>query len=272
LGTRTSSKLSSAPTHFIRLLRERDSSSRTYDVSSIRHVTQTGAGCPEDVKRQMIDWWGPVFLETYGGTESGGICFITSEEWLRRPGSVGRPLASYRAFAVDGDDRELPLGHAGRLYFEDQTGRGIRYENEPDHTSAAHLRPGTFTLGEFGKVDEEGYVFITDRDCDKVVSGGVNIYPAEAERVLATHPGVEDVVAFGIADPEMGERLRAAVVLKGNVAASAQELIEYCQARLSTLKAPRSILFVAELPRGPMGKVSRRDLQRRYGAASDEAV
>jgi long-chain acyl-CoA synthetase len=258
------------PTHFIRLLKERDASARSYDISSIKHVTQTGAGCPEDVKRQMIDWWGPVFLETYGGTEIGGICFITSQEWLLRPNSVGRTLPGYRAFAVGEDGAELPANQSGRLYFEDCTGRGIRYEGEPDLTAAAHLRPGVFTLGEIGAVDADGYVFITDRDSDKVVSGGVNIYPAEAERVLAAHPAVADVAAFGVSDPEMGEQLRAVVVLRDGAQAGEQELIDYCRARLSTLKAPRSVLFAAELARGPMGKISRRDLKRRYAAAPEE--
>lgn len=258
------------PTHFIRLLKEREASARAYDISSVTHVTQTGAGCPEDVKRSMIDWWGPVFLETYGGTETGGLCFISSPEWLERPNSVGRTLPGYRAFAVSDDGSELPANAVGRLYFEDSTGRGVRYEGEPDLTAAAHLRPGVFTLGEIGKVDEDGYVFITDRDSDKVVSGGVNIYPAEAERVLATHPAVADVAAFGIPDPEMGEQLRALVVLKGGAQAVEGELIEYCRAKLSTLKAPRSVLFVGELGRGPMGKVSRSDLKRRFGGAVPE--
>jgi long-chain acyl-CoA synthetase len=254
------------PTHFIRLLKARDESARRYDISSLVHVTQTGAGCPEDVKRKMIDWWGPVFLETYGGTESGGICFITSEEWLERPNSVGRTLPGYRAFAVDDDGLELPTGRVGRLYFEDRSGRGIRFEGEPELTAAAHLRPGVFTLGEIGKVDDAGYVFITDRDSDKVVSGGVNIYPAEAERILATHPAVADVAAIGVDDAEMGEQLQALVVLKPAAVASEQELIDYCRLHLSTLKAPRSVIFVDDLGRGPMGKISRRDLKRRFRA------
>ena len=253
------------PTHFIRLLKERESCAHAHDVSSIRQVTQTGAGCPEHVKRAMIDWWGPVFLETYGGTETGGLCFITSEEWLLRPDSVGRALPRYRAFAADDGGGELPAGQVGQLYFEDRTGRGIRYEGAPDLTSRAHLRPGTFTLGEIGKVDAEGYVYITDRDADKVVSGGVNIYPAEAERILGTHPAVADAAAFGVPDAEMGEQLRAVVVLRDGALATAEELIDYCRTRLSTLKAPRSVLFCDDLGRGPMGKISRRELKRRFG-------
>jgi long-chain acyl-CoA synthetase len=259
------------PTHFIRLLRERETSARHYDVSSIRQVTQTGAGCPEHVKRAMIDWWGPVFLETYGGTETGGLCFITSQEWLLRPNSVGRTRPGYRAFAVDEAGTELPAGQVGQLYFEDRTGRGIRYEGAPDLTSRAHLRPGTFTLGETGKVDSDGYVFITDRDVDKVVSGGVNIYPAEAERILATHPAVADAAAFGLPDPEMGEQLRAVVVLKDGALATPAELIGYCREKLSALKAPRSVLLTDDLGRGPMGKISRHDLRRRFGSPAELA-
>jgi long-chain acyl-CoA synthetase len=258
------------PTHFIRLLKERETAARHYDVSSIQQVTQTGAGCPEHVKRAMIDWWGPVFLETYGGTETGGLCFISSEEWLLRPGSVGRTLPHYRAFAVDEAGAELPAGQVGQLYFEDRTGRGIRFEGAPDLTARAHLRPGTFTLGEIGKVDSEGYVYITDRDADKVVSGGVNIYPAEAERILAAHPSVADAAAFGVPDPEMGEQLRAVVVLRDGASATGAELIDYCRDKLSTLKAPRSVLFADDLGRGPMGKISRRELKRRFSSPALE--
>jgi long-chain acyl-CoA synthetase len=218
----------------------------------------------------MIDWWGPVFLETYGGTETGGLCFISSEEWLLRPGSVGRTLPHYRAFVVDEAGAELPAGQVGQLYFEDRTGRGIRFEGAPDLTARAHLRPGTFTLGEIGKVDSEGYVYITDRDADKVVSGGVNIYPAEAERILAAHPSVADAAAFGVPDPEMGEQLRAVVVLRDGASATGAELIDYCRDKLSTLKAPRSVLFADDLGRGPMGKISRRELKRRFSSPALE--
>lgn len=256
------------PTHFVRLLKARYESTRTFDVSSIRHVTQTGSGCPEQVKRAMLDWWGPVFMETYGGTESGGLCFISSEEWLAHPGSVGRTRPSIRAFAADEDGQELPSGQEGKLWFEDATGRGIRYEDEPELTARAHLRPGVFTLGEVGRVDPDGYVYITDRDTDKVVSGGVNLYPAECERVLETHPDVVDVAAIGVAHPEMGEELRALVVLRPGASVSPDDLIGYCRRNLSTLKAPRSVLIVDDLMRTPMGKLKRRDLRARFGQPS----
>ena len=253
------------PTHFIRLLKARDDAARSYDTSSLVHVTQTGAGCPDEVKLRMIDWWGPIFLETYGGTESGGVCFISSSEWLTHRGSVGKALSHYDVLVVGPDGAELPRGAEGKIYFADRTGRGIRYEDEPELTAAAHLRPGVFTLGEIGKIDDDGYVYLTDRDSDKVVSGGVNLYPAEAERVLAQHPAVADVAAVGVAHPEMGEELRALVVLRPEAAATEQELIEFARVNLSSLKAPRSVLFVDDLERSPMGKLNRRLLRGRYG-------
>jgi long-chain acyl-CoA synthetase len=256
------------PTHFVRLLKARDEAHRIFDVSSLKHVTQTGSGCPEQVKREMLAWWGPIFMETYGGTESGGLCFISSEEWLSHPGSVGRSRPGIRAFAAAGDGTELPPGEEGRLWFEDASGRGIRYEDEPQLTARAHLRPGVFTLGEVGRVDSEGYVYITDRDTDKVVSGGVNLYPAECERVLETHPDVVDVAAIGVPNPEMGEELRALVVLRSGASVSPEDLIEYCRENLSSLKAPRSVLIVGDLQRTPMGKLNRRELRARYGNES----
>jgi long-chain acyl-CoA synthetase len=251
------------PTHFVRLLRARDEAMAAYDVSSVRLVTQTGAGCPEEVKRAMIAWWGPVFLETYGGTESGGVCAITSPEWLERPNSVGRTLPGYRALVVDDDGQEVGPGVTGKLYFEDLAGWGIEYADEPELTAAAHLRPGVFTLGEIGHVDADGYVFITDRDSDKVVSGGVNVYPAEAERVLREHPAVVDAVVFGIPNDEMGEELLALVVATGD-GPSEEALIAFCRDRLATVKVPRRIRVVDALTRSAMGKVNRRQLREEY--------
>jgi long-chain acyl-CoA synthetase len=253
------------PTHFIRLLKARDEADRTYDVSSITHVTQTGAGCPDHVKLAMIDWWGPVFLETYGGTEAGGVCFISSDEWLEHRGSVGRALPQYRILIVDEAGDELPVGAEGRIYFEDSTGRGIRYEDDPEKTARAHLRPGVFTLGEVGRIDAEGYLYLTDRDSDKVVSGGVNLYPAEIEQALAQHPAVADTAVIGVEHPEMGEELRALVVLREGARADEDELVGYVRGALSSLKAPRSVVFLDELPRSSMGKINRRDLRRRFG-------
>lgn len=255
------------PTHFIRLLRARAESPPTVDVSSIALVTQTGARCPEDVKRAMIDWWGEVFFETYGGTESGGVCAITSAEWLQRPGSVGRTVPGYRVVVVADDGTELPPGSEGRLYFEDAAGHGIEYEDEPELTAAAHLRRGVFTLGEIGRVDADGYVYLTDRDSDKIVSGGVNIYPAEAERVLAEHRGVADVAVIGVDHPEMGEEALALVVPVAGARPDAAELIDFCRERLSAVKTPRSVRFVDVIERTPMGKLNRRELRAKHVVA-----
>jgi long-chain acyl-CoA synthetase len=253
------------PTHFIRLLKARDESDRTYDLSSIVHVTQTGAGCPEHVKLAMIDWWGPVFMETYGGSEAGGVCFIESDEWLSHRGSVGRCLPHYRILIVDEAGNELPVGAEGKIYFEDSTGRGIFFEDAPELTARAHLRPGVFTLGEVGRIDEEGYLYLTDRDSDKVVSGGVNLYPAEIEKVLLQHPAVAETAVIGVDQPEMGEELRALVELHPGARATEEELIGFVRTTLSSLKAPRSVVFVHDLPRSSMGKLNRRELRQQYG-------
>ena len=165
------------PTHFVRLLALPEEVRDRYDVSSMELVAHTGAKCPDDVKRAMIDWWGPVFLEAYGASEVGTTCSITSQEWLAHPGSVGQADPPFEALIVDDDDRPVPPNTEGRLYFRDTTGRGVVYHNDPEKSAAAHLEPGVFTLGEIGYLDEDGFVYITDRFSDMVVSGGVNLYP-----------------------------------------------------------------------------------------------
>jgi long-chain acyl-CoA synthetase len=157
-----------------------------------------------EVKQAMLAWWGPVLYESYGGTESGTTCSIGPEEWSAHPGSVGRAVPPFVALVVDDDGTPLPANTEGRLYFRDTTGRGIRYEGDPQKTAEAHLEPGVFTLGEIGRIDDDGFVYITDRFNDMVVSGGVNIYPAEAEQALQQHPAVADIACIGLPDAEMG--------------------------------------------------------------------
>ena len=193
------------PTHFVRLLALPAAVRNRYDASSMRLVAHTGAKCPDDAKRTMIDWWGPIFVDAYGATEVGTTCSITSEDWLTHPGSVGRPVPPFEALVVDDDNRGVPPNTEGRLYFRDTTGRGVVYHNDPEKSRAAHLEPGVFTLGEIGYIDDDGFVYITDRFSDMVVSGGVNLYPAEAENVLIEHPGVADVACIGVPHREMGE-------------------------------------------------------------------
>jgi long-chain acyl-CoA synthetase len=253
------------PTHFVRLLALPDDVRAKYDVSSMRLVGHTGAACPKDVKRKMIDWWGPVFFEAYGATEVGTTCMITSEDWLEHPGSVGRCLPPFRALVVDDADNELPPNTEGRLFFVDATGRGVVYPNDPDKTAAAHLRPGVFTLGEIGYVDDDGYVYITDRFSDMIVSGGVNIYPAEAEQAISEHPGVADVAVIGVPNAEMGEEVKALVVpVNPDAPPAPDDLIGWCRQRLAGYKCPRSVDIVESVGRTPMGKVNKRELRAPY--------
>ena len=253
------------PTHFTRLLALPDAVRRRYDVSSLRLVAHTGAACPHDVKRAMIDWWGPVFVEAYGGTESGTVCTITSEEWLERPGSVGRCVPPFEAVVVDDDGAPVPPGVEGRLYFRDRSGRGVVYRGNPEGTAAVHLEPGVFTLGEIGRVDEAGYVFVTDRFTDMVVSGGANLYPAECEQVLGEHGAVADVAVIGIPDADLGERLHALVVpVDATEPPTESDLLEFCRARLTAMKCPRSVEIVETIGRNAMGKVDKRALRAPY--------
>jgi long-chain acyl-CoA synthetase len=257
------------PTHFVRLLALPEEVRRSYDLSSLAFVVQTGSACPVEVKRKMIEWWGPIIVEGYGSTESRMVALITSEEWLRKPGSVGRVVAPYtRVMAVDGEGRYLPPGSVGALYFEDSTGRGIEYQGDPEKSRAAHLAPGIFTLGEVGYVDEDGYIFVTDRINDMIVSGGVNIYPAESEMILSTHPEVAEVIVIGVPDSDFGESVKALVVPRnpGSPPGPA-ELISYCRSRLASYKCPRSVEFVQVLERSPMGKVAKHKIRSGYWPA-----
>jgi long-chain acyl-CoA synthetase len=250
------------PTHLARLLALPDEERAVADVSSLRLVFQTGSACPIEVKRAMIDWWGPVFLEAYGATEVGVTCSITSEDWLAHPGSVGRAVAPYEAVVVDDDGNELPAGTEGRLCFRDTTGRGVVYHGDPERSAAAHVAPGVFTLGEIGRVDTDGWVYVTDRFADMVVTGGVNVYPAEMEQVLVTHPAVADVAGVGLPHPDLGEQLVALVVpADGDRPPATDELQAWCEERLSRYKCPRRIVLVADLGRNALGKLDKRALR-----------
>ena len=257
------------PTHFVRLLALAPEVKAKYDVSSMKMVAHTGASCPVDVKRAMIEWWGPIFTDAYGATEVGTTCSISSEEWLAHPGSVGRAIPPFSVLVLDDDDAEVGANVEGRPYFRDATGRGIVYPNDAAKTAAAHIAPGVFTLGEIGYVDADGYVFITDRFSDMVVSGGVNLYPAEAEQVLVQHPDVADVGCIGVPHPEMGEELKALVVPRDPAnPPDVAELLVFCRERLSHYKCPRSIELVSDLGRNSMGKLNKRSLRAPYWDAA----
>ncbi len=250
------------PTHFVRLLALPDEVKAKYDVGSMKLVAHTGSKCPIDVKAAMIAWFGPVFRDAYGATEVGTVCTIASEEWLDHQGSVGRSVPPFTAVVLDEELRELPAGTEGQLYFRDATGRGIVYPNDPVKTAASNPEPGLFTLGEIGYIDADGYVFITDRSSDMVVSGGVNIYPAEAELLLIDHPDVADVACIGIPDADMGEALIALVTPTDEAAPpDSAELSAWLRERLSHYKCPRDYHMVRDLQRTTMGKINKRRLR-----------
>ena len=251
------------PTMFVRLLRLPEDERRRYDLSSLKFAVHAAAPCPVPVKRQMLDWWGPIIHEYYAGTEDIGSTAITPEEWLAHPGSVGRPLEEIHI--LDEDGRELPPGEPGTVYFAG--GRSFEYHNDPDKTASITEQHGWRTLGDVGYLDEDGYLYLTDRRAHMIISGGVNIYPQETENVLASHPAVADVAVIGVPDDEMGEAVRAVVQPVAGVAPGddlAAELLAHCRAELATYKCPRSVDFVDELPRDPSGKLYKRLLRERY--------
>jgi acyl-coenzyme A synthetase/AMP-(fatty) acid ligase len=253
------------PTHFVRLLALPEDVKARYDVSSMKLVAHTGASCPVDIKRSMIDWWGLIFTDAYGATEVGTTCQISSADWLENPGSVGRPVPPFSVIVLDDDGNELPADTEGRLFFKDATGRGVIYPNDAEKTKAANIAPGVFTLGEIGYVNDGGFVYITDRFSDMVVSGGVNIYPAEAEQVLVQHPDLLDVACIGIPHAEMGEELKALAIPRDlKNPPDAKEVLAFCRERLSHFKCPRTIEFVEDLGRNTMGKINKRKLRAPY--------
>jgi len=253
------------PTHFVRMLALPDEVKAKYDVSSMKLIAHTGAKCPIDVKRQMIEWFGPVFRDSYGASEVGTTCSITSEEWLEYPGSVGQALPPFTALILDDDHNELPANTEGRLYFRDETGRGVIYPNDAEKTAAANIAPGVFTLGEIAYMNEQGYVYLTDRFSDMVVSGGANIYPAESELVLIEHPEIADVACIGVPDPDMGESLKALVIpANPDNPPDPAALIAWCKERLTSYKCPRSVDLVESVGRNTMGKINKRKLRAPY--------
>ncbi|RLT92988.1 AMP-binding protein [Ketobacter sp.] len=252
------------PTMFVRMLKLPPAVRDRYDVSSLKSVVHAAAPCPVPVKQQMIDWWGPIIHEYYAGTEGMGFTTINSEEWSRHPGSVGRAILG-EVKIVDDDLVELPCGEIGTVYFAN--GAPFEYHNDPHKTAAATHPQGWTTLGDVGYLDAEGYLYLTDRKAYTIISGGVNIYPQEAEDVLVTHPKVTDVAVFGVPNEEFGEEVKAVVQPSDMALAGAeleQELLDFCRSKLSPIKCPRSIDFEAELPRHPTGKLYKRLLKDRY--------
>ena len=254
------------PTMFVRMLKLPEAERRRYDLSSLRCAVHAAAPCPIPVKEQMIAWWGPVLHEYYAGTEGNGFTAITSEEWLAHKGSVGRALLG-EIHIVDDDGRELPPGEIGTIYFA--SGATFEYHNDPSKTASSRNPQGWSTLGDIGYVDSDRYLYLTDRKANMIISGGVNIYPQEAENVLVTHPQVVDVAVFGVPNPDLGEEVKAVVQPVDMALAGPElegELIAFCQQQLAKYKCPRSIDFDPELPRHPTGKLYKRLLKDRYWA------
>jgi long-chain acyl-CoA synthetase len=252
------------PTMFVRMLKLPRDVRERYDVSSLQTVVHAAAPCPVDLKRQMIEWWGPIISEYYSSTEGVGATFITADEWLEHPGSVGRSMLG-EPHILDDDGNELPIGEVGTIWYEG--GLSFEYHNDPEKTASVVSEKGWRTVGDMGRVDEDGYLYLTDRKAFMIISGGVNIYPQEAEDVLVMHPKVLDVAVFGVPDPEMGEQVKAAVQPIDWADAGPEleaELLNHCRERLSSYKCPRSIDFHRELPRLETGKLYKRVLRDAY--------
>jgi long-chain acyl-CoA synthetase len=260
------------PTQFRRLLALPEKTRRRYDVSSMRAAIHSAAPCPPDVKRQMLDWWGPVITEYYAASEGGGTV-ITGPQWLTRPGSVGLPWPGSEVHVLDDDGNDVPAGEPGLVYMRMGTST-FDYHKDAEKTRASRAR-GMFTVGDIGYLDADGYLFLCDRKSDMIISGGVNIYPAEIEAELSGHPAVDDVAVFGIPHDEWGEEIKAVVQPAPGAEpgpALTADLLAFLDGRLARFKLPRSIDYVPELPRDPNGKLYKRRLRDPYWADRDRSI
>lgn len=260
------------PTHFVRMLKLPEDVRARYDLSTHRRAIHAAAPCPVDVKHAMIDWWGPIILEYYAGSEGNGMTFLTSQQWLEHPGSVGKPVMGV-PHICDAEGNEVPVGEEGVVFFDNPN--QFAYHNDPDKTAEATHPKGWTTLGDIGKLDEDGFLYLTDRRSNMIISGGVNIYPQEIENLLITHPAVTDAAVIGAPDADMGERV-VAVVQPADMARAGEglkaELLEYLGGKLARLKLPREIDFRAELPREANGKLYKRKLKDEYRARAGQAA
>jgi long-chain acyl-CoA synthetase len=260
------------PTQFKRMLTLPAEVRERYDVSSMRWLLHAAAPCPVPIKREMLDWWGPCIYEYYAATEGGGT-IVTPQEWLAKPGTVGKAWPGSEVITVDDDGAETPAGTPGTVYMK----MGVmefEYKGDPDKTAASRLR-GFFTVGDVGYLDEDGFLFLCDRKSDMIISGGANIYPAEIEAEIMTHPKVADVAVFGIPDEEWGEQIKAVVQPADGIAPSdalTAELLASLDGRLAKMKWPKSIDYVGELPRDPSGKLLKRKLREPYWAGRSTAI
>ena len=258
------------PTMMVRLLRLSEEVRLRYDLSSLRSVTHAAAPCPPEVKRQCIEWLGPIVNEYYGGTETGVVAACNSEEWLAHPGTVGKAVPGCPVKIFDPDGRELPAGEAGDVYMWN-SGFGDWTYHRRDEDRRAIERDGLVTIGDIGYLDEDGFLYLCDRRNDMIISGGVNIYPAEIEAELIAHPDVHDCAVFGIPDEEFGESVAAVIQLREGAAENIEGIRGFLAERLAGFKVPRLVEFATDLPREDSGKIFKRQLRARYWPA-DRAI
>ncbi|MGE2727594.1 AMP-binding protein [Mycolicibacterium pulveris] len=261
------------PTQFVRMLKLPQDTRAKYDLSSLRSVVHSAAPCPLQVKKDMLAWWGPVIWETYGGTE-GAATIAKPHRWLQKPGTVGRPVRGMRVHILDSEGNPLPPNTIGDVYMERTDGQRFEYRNDKELTESVH-RGSAFTIGDVGYLDDDGYLFICDRAKDMIISGGVNIYPAEVEGVLSSHPAVADVAVVGIPDPEWGEQVKAVVELVDGTQPSAElaaDIIAYSRKHLAGFKCPRSVDFADALPRTETGKLLKRQIRDGFWAHAGRQV
>jgi long-chain acyl-CoA synthetase len=257
------------PTMFHRLLSLPQDVRAKYDVSSLRHVLHGAAPCPVEEKKALIDWLGPIVVEYYAATEGVGS-FVDSNTWLSKPGTVGKPFIPGQVLIGDEDGTEVPTGEVGLVYIKAPAAGRFEYYKDSGKTSDSY-RGDYFTLGDMGYMDDDGYLFLTDRTANLIISGGVNIYPAEVDAVLLQHPAVGDAATIGVPNDDWGEEVKAVVELQAGIDATpalADELIAFCRERLASFKCPRTVDFVAELPRQDNGKIYKRLLRDQYRAAA----
>lgn len=263
-------KITSAPmvpTLMVRLAKLEDSVFAHHDLSSLQWITHTAAPCPPWAKQRLIDLLGPIVVEFYGSSEGTGPVVCTSQEWIDRPGTVGKPAPILKASVVDDNGNDLPPGEVGTLYFL-RDGGPPKYHGDESKTNASRLADGRFTVGDLGYMDSDGFIYLVDRRVDLIISGGSNIYPAEIEGVLSQHPAVRDVAVFGIPHPEFGQEVKAAIELEPGHHLSESELIAWSKERLASFKCPKSVDFHDALPREAHGKLKKRYLRDAYWPAS----
>lgn len=263
------------PTQFVRLLRVTSDRRERFDGSSLQSVIHGAAPCSPDVKRQMIEWWGPKITEYYGATEGGIVSMITAEEWVERPGSVGKASPMVELRILDGEGERAAPNAEGVIYIKSAIGQDFEYLNAPEKTAEAHADEGFMTMGDIGYLDDDGYLYLSDRKIDMIISGGVNIYPAEVEAVLVAHPSVIDVAVFGVPNEEFGEEVKATVQLVDEVEWShelEQELLALSRDQLAGYKRPRSFDVVDEMPRSAAGKLLKRRLREPYWASTGRTI